>query len=144
MVENWLFFTDKFTIDGEAPTANTVKLEEGKTYKFDQSDSLNDTHIIGFSTTADGTHGGGSAYTTGVTSYGTPGKAGAHTIIKVRAGTAKLYVYCTAHSGMGFATETYDTSANLGKTYAPANITKWRGFGKNSRIWICCCIFTFQ
>ena len=32
---------------------------------------------------------------------------------------------------MGFATETYDTSANLGKTYAPANITKWRGFGKN-------------
>ena len=123
--------SSKFTIDGEAPTANTVKLEEGKTYKFDQSDSLNDTHIIGFSTTADGTHGGGSAYTTGVTSYGTPGKAGAHTIIKVRAGTAKLYVYCTAHSGMGFATETYDTSANLGKTYAPANITKWRGFGKN-------------
>ena len=27
--------------------------------------------------------------------------------------------------------ETYDVSGSLGKTYAPANIKKWRGFGKN-------------
>ena len=123
--------SSKFNVDGAVPTANTVMLEEGKTYKFDQSDSTNDTHIIGFSTTSDGTHNSGSAYTTGVTSYGTPGKPGACTAIKVRAGTAKLYVYCTAHSGMGFQTETYDSATNLGKSYAPANIMKWRGFGKN-------------
>ena len=39
---------------------NVVKFEEGKTYKFDQSDSTNATHTLAFSTTADGTHGSGS------------------------------------------------------------------------------------
>ena len=122
--------SSKFHIDGSLPTAETVKLEEGKTYKFDQSDPSNATHIIGFSTTSDGTHNSGSAYTTGVTSYGTPGSPGACTAIKLQV-AAKLYVYCTAHSGMGFATETYDMSGSLGKTYAPGNIKKWRGYGKN-------------
>ena len=54
-----------------------------------------------------------------------------YTQIKVRSGVAKLYFYCKAHSGMGNEAETYDTATNLGKTFAPANIKKWRGYGKN-------------
>ena len=123
--------SSKFHIDGALPDANTIKLEEGKTYKFDQSDSTNDTHTLAFSTTSNGTHGGGAEYTSGVTYVGTPGQKGAYTQIKVRSGVAKLYFYCKAHSGMGNEAETYDTATNLGKTFAPANIKKWRGYGKN-------------
>jgi len=54
-----------------------------------------------FSTTSDGTHGGGSEYTTGVTTSGTPGNAGAYTQIIVASGAPTLYYYCTNHSGMG-------------------------------------------
>jgi hypothetical protein len=121
----------KFHIDGSLATAETVKLEEGKTYKFDQSDSTNAGQTLTFSTTSDGTHASGSAYTTGVTHYGTPGSAGAHTIIKLQAGVAKLYTYSAETASYGFATETYDMSANLGKSYAPGNLPKWRGYGKN-------------
>ena len=46
-------------------------------------------------------HGGGSEYTTGVTTNGTPGSTGAYTQITVASGAATLYYYCTSHSGMG-------------------------------------------
>ena len=42
-------------------------LAEGGTYTFDQSDSSMSSHPMQLSTTANGTHGGGSAYSTGVT-----------------------------------------------------------------------------
>ena len=88
-----------FYIDGSrAPTLN---LTEGQTYKFDQSDSTNSNHPLRFSTTANGTHGGGSEYTTGVTTSGTPGSSGAYTQIEVASGAPTLYYYCTNHSGMG-------------------------------------------
>ena len=79
-------------------------LTKGKTYKFDQSDSSNTGHPLKFSTTSNGTHGGGSEYTTGVTYNGTPGSAGAYTQIVVASNTPTLYYYCSNHSGMGGST----------------------------------------
>jgi len=81
--------------------APTVTLIEGQTYKFDQSDNTNSSHPLRISTTSDGTHAGGSEYTTGVTTSGTPGSSGAYTQIEVASGAPTLYYYCTNHSGMG-------------------------------------------
>ena len=90
---------NKYYIDGVLQ--DTVNLIEGATYRFDQSDSSNSTHPLRFSTTSDGTHGGGSEYTTGVTVVGTPGSSGAYTEISVASSAPTLYYYCTNHSGMG-------------------------------------------
>ena len=86
----------------EGATTPDLTIDEGKTYRFDQSDSTNDTHPFRFSVTQNGTWGGGSAYSTGVTTHGTPGVKGAYTEISVTKSTPNhLYYYCTAHSGMG-------------------------------------------
>ena len=90
---------NKYYINGSRQA--TVTLSEGSTYRFDQSDSSNSGHPLRFSTTSDGTHGGGSQYTTGVTTNGTPGSSGAYTQITVASGAPTLYYYCTNHSGMG-------------------------------------------
>ena len=93
---------NKYFIDGvQQPT---LTLTEGNTYRFDQSDSTNGTpssHPLRLSATSDGTHGGGTEYTTGVTVVGTPGSAGAYTEIVVPTGAPTLYYYCSVHSGMG-------------------------------------------
>tara|TARA_R110001592_G_scaffold270311_1_gene536720 strand:- start:101 stop:925 length:825 start_codon:yes stop_codon:yes gene_type:complete len=88
-----------FYIDGSR--AATLNLSEGSTYRFDQSDSSNSNHPLRFSITSNGTHGGGSEYTTGVTTNGTPGSSGAYSQIEVASGAPTLYYYCTNHSGMG-------------------------------------------
>ena len=90
---------NKYYINGSV--SPTLTLNEGDTYWFDQSDSSNSSHPLRFSTTANGTHGGGVPYTTGVTTTGTPGSAGAYTKITVASGAPTLYYYCTNHSGMG-------------------------------------------
>ena len=90
---------NKYFIDGVQQA--TVNIAEGFTYRFDQSDSSNSGHPLRFSTTSNGTHSGGTEYTTGVTTNGTPGSSGAYTQITVAASAPTLYYYCTQHSGMG-------------------------------------------
>ena len=85
----------KFVIDGVSQ--DSLTLQEGQTYIFDQADASNGTHPLRLSTTS----GGGTEYTTGVTTAGTAGSSGAYTQIVVAVGAPTLYYYCSAHSGMG-------------------------------------------
>ena len=90
---------NKYFIDGvQQPTIN---IAEGGTYRFDVSDSSMGAHPFKLSTTSNGTHSGGSEYTTGVTTSGTTGQSGAYVQIVVAASAPTLYYYCQYHSGMG-------------------------------------------
>ena len=106
---------NKYFIDGVQQ--QTLNLLEGFTYKFDQSDSSNSSHPLRFSTTSGGSHGGGSEYTTGVTTSGTPGSSGAYTQIVVASGAPVLYYYCTAHSGMGGTANTTAETVEANRGY---------------------------
>ncbi len=77
----------------DAVTANTEYV-----YKFDQSDSSNSGHpLVFYLESAKNT-----AYTTGVTTSGTPGSSGAYTQIAVDSETPKiLYYQCSSHAYMG-------------------------------------------
>ena len=91
---------NKYAFEGATAPSNTVA--EGKTYRFDTSDSSNLTHPFRFSTTLSGSWGGGSAYTTGVTVNGTAGQNNSYTEISINKVTPNhLYYYCTAHANMG-------------------------------------------
>jgi len=92
---------NKYYLDGVLQA--TVSLAYGATYRFDQSDSSNANHPLRFSTTSDGTHGGGSAYVPGITIVGTPGSSGAYTefFVSEVGPPATMYYYCSNHSGMG-------------------------------------------
>lgn len=89
----------KFIIDGADKLKTT--LTPSVKYRFDQSDSSNTNHPLKFSTTDDGTHAGGTEFTTGVTNVGVPGQAGAYTEITLEQDSPVLYYYCQNHSGMG-------------------------------------------
>ncbi len=84
-----------------AGVANKALTLNAGTYVFDQTESTNATHPLRISTTNDGTHGGGSEYTTGVTVSGTPGTDGKTTIVINAQTPTTLYYYCSSHSGMG-------------------------------------------
>ena len=73
----------------------TLNLSEGSTYIFDWSAATG--HPLRFSTTSNGTHGGGSEYTTGVTIDTGNYKS----TITVAVGAPTLYYYCQYHSNMG-------------------------------------------
>ena len=105
---------NKYYIDGVQQA--TLNLAEGGTFKFDVSDSSVLGHPFKFSTTSDGTHSEGSEYTTGVTSSGNAGQAGAYVEIEVADSAPTLYYYCQYHSGMGgqVNTPTADTWGALG------------------------------
>ncbi len=92
---------NKYRIDGSSTDNQTLTLTEGTVYLFSQADSSNSGHPLRLSTTSDGTHGSGALYTTGVTTFGTAGSAGAYTRIKVAKDAPTLYYYCVNHSGMG-------------------------------------------
>jgi plastocyanin len=80
-----------YVIEGTQKKA--ITLEVGKTYTFTHPTG----HPFKFSTTSNGTHEGGSEYTTGVTT-----STAGSTVIEVTANTpTTLYYYCSIHSGMG-------------------------------------------
>ena len=80
-----------------------LKLIPKITYRFDQSDSSNSGHPLLFYYDA----AKASGYSTGVTTNGTPGSAGAYTQIIVSDSTPSVLHYqCSAHGYMGWATTT--------------------------------------
>ena len=100
---------NKFYINGEV--SPVLYLQEGNTYIFDQSDSSNANLLLALSNTKDGTNTtGGVAYTTGVTTTGTAGQAGAKTTIIVApvrtVGAPVLFYYSAAFAGMGNTAQT--------------------------------------
>ena len=96
-----------FVLDGS--NNPTISMFRGNTYIFDQSDSSNAGHPIAFKDS------GGSAYTTGVTSTGTPGNAGAKTTIEVASDApSSLRYYCTVHgNAMGNTITVTDSNISL-------------------------------
>mgnify|MGYP001281702426 CR=1 FL=1 len=111
-----------FVLDGSNNPA--IQLDRGNTYIFDQSDASNSGHTLAFKN-------GSSSYTTGVTTTGTAGQAGAKTTIIVDAGapSSGLLYYCVAHGnamGNSITTVTNNFSvvaSNIGNinTVAGAN-----------------------
>jgi len=87
-----------YTIDGvESPF---IFFLPGHTYKFDQSHASNATHPLRFYLDVGKSH----AYSTNVTTSGTPGNAGAYTQIIVTDETPDVLHYqCSAHANMGNA-----------------------------------------
>ena len=86
-----------YSIDGiESPE---LTFAVGNTYKFDQADSSNGGHPLRFYYDEAKTN----AYTTGITTNGTPGQSGAYTqIIPTESTPTTLYYQCSAHGNMGW------------------------------------------
>ena len=93
---------NKYRFDGHGTSSITLELTEGATYTFNYPSG----HPLRFSTTSDGTHGGGSEYTTGVTYV-----SSTQVKITVASGAPTLYYYCSLHSGMGGQINTNTTDA---------------------------------
>ncbi|MBT7458546.1 MAG: DUF11 domain-containing protein, partial [Flavobacteriaceae bacterium] len=88
-----------FMIDNQQQP--TLTLEKAKTYRFDLSDSSLLIYDFAFSTTSDGTFGGGTIFTDGVTYVGTPANSGAYVDITVPISTTSLYYFDESYSNRG-------------------------------------------
>ena len=97
---------NRYFIDGVQQ--KTLVVKAGQTYKF----SYPSAHPFKFSTTADGTHGGGSEYTSGVT----VGTNEVTIVIPNSSSITSLYYYCSAHSGMGGTIIIKDQTASSGSS----------------------------
>jgi len=90
-----------YYLDGlEAPALRLSGVDSSYKYyyRFDQADSTNSGHPLRFYLEADKT----TAYTTGVTTNGSPGSSGAYTQIAVDSETPNiLYYQCSSHGYMG-------------------------------------------
>ena len=117
---------NKYYIDGALSMPTTLHV--GFTYVFDQTDNSNGGHPLRFSTTPNGTHGGGSEYTSNVSVSGSPGSTGSTTITITDSTPSTLYIYCTAHSGMGMAVS-IGNSVNLGMTIPQPSVSVGVGVG---------------
>ena len=148
---------NKYRFDDFATSAVTLDLQEGGTYTFDQSDSSMSSHPMKLSETANGSHGGGSTYNTGVTYQldgsevtesafvsGFSSATSRKLIITVAASAPTLYYFCHYHSGMGGQVNTNSTfgSSNFSgsiqstvseNTEAGFSIVSYTGTGTTSQ-----------
>ena len=96
-----------------AKVAPFIDLKVGNTYRFDQADSSNSGHPLLFYYDAGKT----TLYSTGVTTNGTPGSAGAYTEIVVSETTPNiLYYQCSSHAYMGSRID-IDSSTYVGASF---------------------------
>ena len=117
---------NKYYIDGALSMPTTLHV--GFTYVFDQTDNSNGGHPLRFSTTQDGTHGGGSEYTSNVSTSGSPGSTGSTTITITDSTPSTLYIYCSVHSGMGMAVSVAG-NVDLGMTSSQGSVSVSTGVG---------------
>jgi len=103
-----------------ASVAPFIDFKVGNTYRFDQSDSSNSTHPLLFYYDAAKT----TAYSTGVTTNGTPGSSGAYTQIVVSETTPNiLYYQCSSHGYMGNRIDTDSSTSVITTTTAFVDTT---------------------
>ena len=127
----------KFYLDGAQAPA--ITLNRGKTYTFYQkasSNAVGGNHPLQFSETSDGSHGGGSEYTNGVTDTGTVGTSRVVTFVVPSNAPNTLYYYCPNHSGMGAAITIQDSGTDYAntttavKSFDVIRLTTAKPFGK--------------
>ena len=124
--------TNKYAIGGSTASADVVlTLIEGRTYRFDQSDSSNSGHPIAIYEDADKT----TQYTSGVTTNGTAGTAGAYTEITVPIGAPTLFYQCTNHALMGAQLNTDSATGTVvtgGAGVSPTTVTGTTTLGEET------------
>ena len=90
-----------------------IDFKVGNTYRFDQADGTNSGHPLRFYYDSGKT----TIYSTGVTTNGTPGNAGAYTQIVVADTTPNiLYYQCSSHALMGSRID-IDSSTFVGASF---------------------------